>query len=73
MQNNRIVLEIPYLIVYLNPELNIFEAFWQKKDIEMTDDEFINHLEEFSQLFNTYQVKGFFVDTRAYHVVRVRF
>jgi hypothetical protein len=67
--NSLKVLDLPYLITFYNEELHIFEAYWQKKDKEMSSSEFIYHLEEFAQLFEKYQVKGFYVDTRAYHIV----
>lgn len=62
------VLELPFLIVYLNENEQIFEAYWQKREEEMTSEEFKEHLEAFAQLFEKYSVKAFYVDTRAYHI-----
>jgi hypothetical protein len=62
------VLELPYLVVYLNQEVGIFELYWRKNTEEMTSTEFQAYLDTFSQLFEKYFVRGFYVDTRAYHI-----
>jgi hypothetical protein len=62
------VLELPYLVVYLNQEAEIFELYWRKNKEEMTGAEFQRYLDTFSQLFEKYKIRGFYVDTRAYHI-----
>ncbi len=69
MKNHQTILSLPFLEVELNEEIQIFEATWQKKEREMTDEEFMEHLTAFANLFEEYSVKGFFVDSRQYHVI----
>ncbi len=69
MQNHQVILSLPFLEVRLNEEIQIFEALWQKKEREMTDEEFMEHLLAFTNLFEQYKVKGFFVDSRQYHAI----
>lgn len=69
MQYNQVILSLPFLEVQFNNEVKVFEAVWQKKDREMTDAEFMEHLIAFANLFKIYPVKGFFVDSRQYHAI----
>jgi hypothetical protein len=67
-KNLKTVLELPYLVVYLNEEREIFELYWRKSNFEMSTSEFQTYLDTFSRLFEKYSVRGFYVDTRAYHI-----
>ena len=70
--NLTIVLDKEFWTVYHNEQDRIFEAVWHDKGREMEDEEFRQYISEFAALFKDYPtVRGFMVDTRAYHFMMV--
>ncbi|MCU0444121.1 MAG: hypothetical protein MUE85_04330 [Microscillaceae bacterium] len=67
-QKLQLVRELPFLMIYFNAEQQIFELYWRRQNFEMSQEEFKSYIDQFSQLFQTYKARGFYVDTRAYHI-----
>lgn len=55
--------------IHYNSNLNILELYWKKSNRDIEKEEFENYLFELVELIEKYQVDGFLVDARAYHVV----